>query len=89
MVNYFITHTFSLLILFEILFVEYTRMRIARIENSKPSRGRRASVAALTPKREMRPTPQAAQPGARTPMKIPIDPNIPIFSSEAFRIIVL
>ena len=54
-------------------------IRIAMTEISKPSNGKIVINAALKPKREMRPTPHAAQPGARIPRKMPTLAITPVF----------
>ena len=58
-------------------------------DNSNPLKGKNANVAALIPKRESKPTPHAAHPGAKTPRKIPAVAKNPIFPDTDLIILVL
>ena len=81
--------TFPFFIFSKILFIEYAKIIIAKIDISNPLKGSNDNVAALTPNIAKIPTPHAAHPGARTPIKIPIDARIPIFLSSDFIIFIL
>lgn len=72
----------------DILKIEKINIPIANIEISNPLNGRNVKNAALIPRIEINPIPQATQPGANIPRKIPVVPKKPIFP-EAFLIMIV
>ena len=84
-----ISQTIPFFISFDILKTAKQRIPIAKKEISKPSKGKNVIAAALKPKADNNPIPQAAQPGAKIPKKIPAVPANPAVPEKFFNIVVL
>lgn len=60
------------------------KIKIAKMESSSPSYGRKVRNTVPIPKAESNPMPQAAHPGAKTPRKIPVVAKTPLFPENFF-----
>jgi len=69
---------------FDTFHVTKESIPIAKIDNSRPSKGNNAKVAPLIPNNAASPIPQAAHPGANAARNTPTEPANPVFLDPPF-----